>query len=290
MNKVKIFTIILFFLMTSLNVVNAASVKGPADIYKILMKKIELCTGHTTGNFDNVATSTTQCQNAVTIGESTAGVEMDIASVDAGQVAASFGDTMVLPLGETYTHARITVDRKFKLRTASTIDTTATEGGQAIDDCKTIATTDAMYVNSEAQDKYTHLPAIPEGGNSGVSEEMTMYLIDGTQVGDRVATYHQCASADCSAVRDFNNTWNWQYAAQASDLSSAVAMQTMRSSLVTDNVSLIYPLAAPFTVSLISPKIDMSFSTTAAVKAQEITNRTFCMFSVSEPKVTITIQ
>ena len=59
-----------------------AEVKGAADIYKIRMHKLELCTGHTAGNMDLVASSTTQCQGAVTIGNSTAGVEVDIASVE----------------------------------------------------------------------------------------------------------------------------------------------------------------------------------------------------------------
>ena len=153
MKKIKLLILSIFLLNINFIFVNAAEVKGAADIYKVKMHKLELCTGHTTGDMDDVATSTTQCQDAVTIGSSAAGVEVDIASVDAGAVAGSFGDAMVLPLGETYTHVRVTLNRQMKLRTAAAINTT---GGGNVDNCMTIATTDAMYVTDEATDKYTH--------------------------------------------------------------------------------------------------------------------------------------
>ena len=61
-------TIFLIFLILN-NTLNshAAEVSGAADIYKVTMHKLELCTGHTAGDMDDVATSTTQCQGAVTI-------------------------------------------------------------------------------------------------------------------------------------------------------------------------------------------------------------------------------
>ena len=40
----------------------------------------------------------------------------------------------------------------------------------------------------------------------------------------------------------------WQYPAAASNLVSAVAMQTMRSTVSSDQVALIYSLATPYTV------------------------------------------
>ena len=120
MKNIKLLILSIILLNTNFIFVNA-EVKGAADIYKIKMHKLELCTGHTAGDMDDVASSTTQCQGAVTIGNSTAGVEVDIASVDAGAIAGSFGDAMVLPLGETYTHVRVTLNRQMKLRTAAAI-------------------------------------------------------------------------------------------------------------------------------------------------------------------------
>ena len=83
---------------------NAATVKGAASVYKVTMKKLELCTG---------STGVTVCTGAVVIGSHRRVV--DIAAVDAGAVAGSYGDAALLPLGTTYTHMRVTISRKFIL-------------------------------------------------------------------------------------------------------------------------------------------------------------------------------
>ena len=282
MKNIKLLILSMILLNMNFIFVNA-EVKGAADIYKIRMHKLELCTGHTAGNMDLVASSTTQCQGAVTIGNSTAGVEVDIASVSEGAVAGNFGDAMILPLGETYTHARVTINRQMKLRTEEAINTT---GGGSVDECMTIATTDAMYDTGEANDKYTHKPVVAEGGNSGASEEMTLYVYNGQQAGEgEDDTFRLCQNASC----DTDSGSGWNYAASASDLSSAIAMQTMRDES-TDQLALIYALEAPYTVALISPQIDMSFSTSQAINAKNEVSNTFCSFAISEPTVTISIK
>ena len=283
MKKIKLLILSIILLNINFISVNAGEVKGAADIYKVKMHKLELCTGHTTGNFDLTATSTTQCQNAVTIGTSVAGVEVDIASVTAGAVAGSFGDAMVLPLGETYTHVRVTLNRNMKLRTAAGIDTG--EGGD-VDNCMTIATTDGMYVTNEATDKYTHKPVVAEGGNSGASEEMSLYIYNGQQNGDNQNTFSLCQNASCGSV----SASAWNYAKVASELGSALAMQTMRSSVSTDQLAMIYALEAPYTVALISPQIDMAFSTNQGIMAKEEVSASLCSFTITEPTVIITIK
>ena len=288
MKNIKLLILSIILLNLNFIFVNAAEVKGAADIYKVTMHKMELCTGHTAGDFDLTATSTTQCQNAVTIGTSTAGVEVDIASVGAGAVAGSFGDAMVLPLGETYTHVRVTLNRNMKLRTEAAINTT---GGGSVDNCMTIATTDGMYVTDEETDRYTHKPVIAEGGNGGASEEMSLYIYNGQQTGDNANTYSLCQNASCGSV----TASGWNYAVDASELGSALAMQTMRSTARTDGsdpdqLAMIYALEAPYTVGLISPQIDMSFSTSEGIMAKNEVSNTFCSFSITEPIVTITIK
>ena len=283
MKNIKLLILSIFLLNINFIFVNAAEVKGAADIYKVKMHKLELCTGHTTGDMDDVATSTTQCQGAVTIGSSAAGVEVDIASVDAGAVAGSFGDAMVLPLGETYTHVRVTLNRNMKLRTAAGIDTGE---GSDVNNCMTIATTDGMYVTDEATDKYTHKPVVAENGNSGASEEMSLYIYNGQQNGDNQNTFSLCQNASCGSVA----ASSWNYAVDASGLSSALAMQTMRSSVSTDQLAMIYALESPYTVALISPQIDMSFSTSQGIMAKEEVSNSFCSFAITEPTVIITIK
>lgn len=284
MKKLKFLCIVLFSLLINSFSLNAAEVKGAADIYKVKMHKLELCTGHTPGDMDDVATSTTQCQDAVTIGTSTAGVEVDIASVSEGAVAGNFGDAMLLPLGVTYTHVRVTLNRNMKLRTKSGINT---GGGENVDNCKTKTTTDAMYVTDEATDKYTHKPVVAEDTDGTAdSEEMSLYIYNGQQTGDNQNTYKLCQDATCSSVED----QGWNYAADASTLTSAVAMQTMRSSVTTDQLAMIYALETPYTVSLIPPKIDMSFSTSQAIMAKNEVTNSFCSFAITEPTVTITME
>tara|TARA_B100001093_G_scaffold258010_1_gene246730 strand:+ start:1406 stop:2260 length:855 start_codon:yes stop_codon:yes gene_type:complete len=284
MNKIKLTIISIIFLYTNFTASIAAEVKGAADIYKVTMKKIELCTGHTTGDFDDTATSTTQCQNAVTIGESAGGVEVDIASVEAGAVAGAFGNPMVLPLGETYTHLRVTLDRKMTIRTAAGIDTT----GSGPSSCKTISSTNSMYGTTEAARKYTHRPTVADNAAAaaiaGTSEEMNIYMLDGKQQGEAGDTMTQCTNVSCGT----SSAANWNYAATAAEMNSAVAMQTMRQTTVTDDIALIYPLSEAFTVGLVTPTIDMAFGTSSAINAEDI--GALCSFGIGEPTVTITIK
>ena len=287
MKNIKLLILSIFLLNINFIFVNAAEVKGAADIYKVKMHKLELCTGHTTGDMDDVATSTTQCQDAVTIGTSTVGVEVDIASVSEGAVAGNFGDAMLLPLGETYTHVRVTLNRNMKLRTKKGINT---GGGGNVDNCKTKTTTDDMYATSEATDKYTHKTVVQEHttgtATEGNSEEMSLYIVNGRQFGDSGGEISLCQNASCGSV----SAINWNYAENASRLNSAKAMQTMRSSVTTDQLAMIYALETPYTVSLIPPKIDMSFSTSQAIMAENVVSDTLCAFAISEPIVTITME
>ena len=289
----KFLIIVLFSLIINSFSLNAAEVKGDADVYKVTMHKVELCTGHTAGDFDDTSTSTTQCQNAVVIGESTAGVEVDIASVSAGAVAGSFGNPALLPLGETYTHARFHINRKMTLRTATAIDTTESDD---TDNCVTITTTDAMYGSgedasrTEANRKYTHKPAVAEGGTRA---EMTLYMTNGKQQGEGGADdeFQQCKDAACTNGN--REVAGWNYPANASQLVSAVAMQTMRDTVSSDQVALIYALSSPYTVGLISPTIDMAFGTQDSIMVEEVNNDAgdgICRFSINEPVVTMTIK
>ena len=158
MNKI----IKIIFLITStfcIFITNSYSATGAADVYKITMRKVELCTA---------STGVTSCENAVIIGSGDKVV--DIASVSAGSSVASYGDPALLPLGETYTHMRVTIDRKFVLK-----NSTAIAAGSNATACRTIASTDTMYVTNEATDKYTHKPVV---ANNQSAAEMNVYLIN----------------------------------------------------------------------------------------------------------------
>ena len=281
-------TLFIFMFVLCNKIAIAATGTGNTDVYKVTMRKVELCTGQTVVDFDDVNTAAA-CQNAVVIGSGD--LEVDIASVGAGSAAATYGDPALLPLGETYTHMRVTIDRKFKIKSESALDT---GGSDDTDNCVTIATADSQYQNDEATDKYTHKVAVAEGGTNA---EMTLYLTNGIQSDESAASYTQCLNANCSQK---NTSWSWSYAKDASELTSAIAMRTMRSSLSTDDVQFIYKLTSPYTVALIAPTIDISFGTRNALGVQEVSNSQgsgtpsandgMCSFYPEEPIVTITIK
>ena len=242
--------LILFFLSVS-----AYAVTGAADVYKVTMRKVELCTG---------STGVSSCDNAVVIG--TGDKEVDIASVDAGASAASYGEPALLPLGETYTHMRVTIDRKFTIK-----NSTAIAAGENATACRTIASTDGMYVTDEATDKYTHKPVV---ANNQTAAEMNVYLVNDQ--------YTRCNLANCS------NKTDDQSISYAQGTGSSKHQTQHADGSTDDDHVMIYELTSPYTVALIAPKIDISFGTSAAVSAQEVNE--LCQIWAEEPVVTITIE
>ncbi len=246
--------LILFFLSVS-----AYAVTGAADVYKVTMRKVELCTG---------STGVGSCDNAVVIGSGDK--EVDIASVSEGAAAASYGEAALLPLGETYTHMRVTIDRKFTIK-----NSTAIAAGENATACRTIATTTAMYGGTaEATRKYTHKPVV---ANNQTAAEMNIYLVNDQ--------YTRCNVAGCSGDGGTTDDQSISYAQGTG--SSKHQSQHADGSTDDDHV-MIYELTSPYTVALIAPKIDISFGTSAAVSAQEVNE--LCQIWAEEPVVTITIE
>jgi len=232
---------------------NAATVKGAASVYKVTMKKLELCTG---------STGVTVCTGAVVIGEGAKTV--DIASVDAGAVAGSYGDAALLPLGETYTHMRVTIVRKFTVKTESAIDTTGTP-----DACVTQAATDTLYGDTEAARKFTHAITVADDGTAA---EMNTYLQNDS--------YIVCTNATCSA----NNGGSTN---DYTDPTYATYMESHDADTGTEHV-MIYALTSPYTVPMKPPTVDISFGTQEAIGAVNVGSR--CMMIAFEPVCTITIK
>ena len=230
---------------------------GPADIYKVTMRKVELCTA---------STGVASCENAVVIGSGDRTI--DIAAVGEGAVAAAYGDPALLPLGTTYTHMRVTIDRKFSVRSK-----TAISGGDGnTDACVTIATTDDMYAGDQDANKYTHKPAVAEGGTRA---EMNMYLINDQ--------YTRCNNADCDDV-DADQGQEYDQGVGSSKHQTQHADGSSD-----DDHLLVYELTSPYTVALIAPTIDISFGTSAAISVNN-NGSNLCQIWAEEPAVTITIK
>jgi len=254
----KIF-LILFSVLFLLASKNAFAAKGAAAVYKVTMNEAALCTGNSSG---------TTCDGKVTIGSGDKTI--DIAAVDAGAVAGSYGDAALLPLGETYTHMWVKISRKFILKTDDSNQVLTDDG----DTCRTTATADSHYENDEATDKYTHKRAQTEG--TGVTTvEGNYYLMNhGSDNITICAGNISCSNTGTTSTSSSSCTY---CVAQKSDLDGDDAY-----------TELIYSLEAPYTVSLVSPTITMSFGTLKALQAVDVGS--LCNIWAEEPVFTVSIK
>lgn len=94
---------------------NAAGFPGkanPATQYQVTVKKVELCTS---------SNSTGACNGALSIGSGNKA--FDIASVSAGAQAGSYANLNQLPIGQTFTHIRVTIDSAIIITGSGTDET-----------------------------------------------------------------------------------------------------------------------------------------------------------------------
>ena len=259
MNKLfKIIIIAKFLLLVFVTNSYSASATGAPTVYKVIMKKVELCTA---------STGVTSCEGAIVIGETEKTV--DIASVDAGRAAATFGDPALLPLGETYTHMRVTIDRKMTIKADITVP------GVTAPCRTTTALSDSAYPGGlSGTEKYDTTPVVADDGTAA---EADVYMKN-----DQMKTC-TATDADCSSVSAANTVEYDQ------GIGSSTHQSTHAEGDTSDDHILVYTLATPYTVALISPTVDISFGTQNAIKAAEV-GTDLCRFEPQEPLVTITIK
>ena len=126
--------IALIFLFSAFN---AFAGTGPATEYKVTMTKLELCeTGSTTAN----------CLNPLTISPSTTSGEVDIAAVDAGAAAGSYGNIAKAKIGTLYTYLQITMSRQFII-TGTAGNSCATKAGESGTKTTDLSTTEIVSSN-----------------------------------------------------------------------------------------------------------------------------------------------
>ena len=249
---INIFFITLILFLSKISMIYSAT--GDAAVYKVTMRKLEFCTG---------STGVANCDDAVVVGDSDAVI--DIASVNAGETAASYGDPMILPLGETYTHMRVTIDRKFTVQNVSGIS-----GGSNTCNTKVLASDVFTSGSTESARKYTHKATVAKDGSPA---EQNIYLVNDT--------YIRCNNATCgSAATGQSQTYS-------QGTGSSLHASTHASDTGNNHV-LIYKLTAPYVVTMMPPIIDIAFGTQDSIQANDV--GTLCMFDASEPTVTISIK
>ena len=239
---------------------------GHAHVYKVTMRKVELCTASTPDK-DNMTNAAT-CSNPVVIGSGD--VIVDIAGVEAGSVAASYGDPALFPLGETYTHMRVTIDRKM------TVKGFATTGNGDICRTQTAGGGTNYPGGLSGNEKYTHQTVVTEGAGVAITEQ-DVYMVNDD--------YTQCnsnAGSVCSGT-DANQTMSYNQGS-----GSSLAQSQHAAASTSNDHLMVYALASPYTVGLVSPKMDIAFGTQSALGAHDIGS--FCKITNEEPIVTVTIK
>ena len=192
--KINFILLTLLIIFTNTNKVYATHypwVYGDAATLKIIIRKLELCTGFQEGGHSYNIRKEAFCNDAVVIGEGDQ--EYDITSVEPGMSIGSYGDTSLLPMGETYTHIRLTLDKKFVMKNSLVDGKGLDTGSSDTSSCNTKKITDDMYGNSlddnewqstnnykwtEARNKYGTMVSYPEDEN-GIPEETNVYMVDG---------------------------------------------------------------------------------------------------------------
>ena len=156
----------ILILFISIYSVNAFAATGAATEYGVTMTKLELCeTGSTTAN----------CLNPLTISPSGTSGVVDIASVDAGATAGSYGNIAKAKIGTLYTFIQITMSRQFTMTgTAGSCATKAGESGTKTTDAK--------------------------GQTGGTPGSSTLYVPDGSSSVFVIAANRASARADASRV------------------------------------------------------------------------------------------
>lgn len=258
-------SIILFFIYCLLN--SAFPDTGPASIYQITITKVELCTGYPDSNDNDVT-----CTGAVTVGKGS--LTVDIASVDAGVEIGIFSNTSGLPIGTTFTHIKITLNKEYTIK------------GYAQDDVDCWCRTESDSTFHSSYGKYgSHSAGICEADEASAksnAEEQTMHITyRGTVV--------QCQTPACTSD-SITTTVNHSIEQDGVDMDLYGLAFDAGTSSSTTSVAVIYKLSSPYTVGIVAPKIALSFGVSTAINSYEWdeTNDK-CLVFPYYPRVNITI-
>ncbi|MDC3131656.1 hypothetical protein OA492_01950 [Pelagibacteraceae bacterium] len=233
-----------FFIYSVLNTILADT--GPASKYEITITKVELCTGYPDSNDNDVT-----CTGSVTVGEGS--LTVDIASVSPSAEIATFSDTSGLPIGKTFSHIKITLDKKYTITGYAQDDT----------DCWCRTESDSTFHSSYG--KYgSHRAGICEVDEATAmsnAEEQTMHVTyRGTVV--------QCLTPACTSD-SITTTVNHSVEQDGVDMNLYGLAFDAGTTSSTKSVSVIYKLSSPYTVGIVIPKIALSFGLSTAINSYE---------------------
>ena len=247
-----------------------AADKGDAEVYKVTMSRMELCTDSTCSSPTSVCTTTKT---------------VDIASVSAGAEIGSWCSMSSLPIGTIYSHVRVHVNRTFTMK-GVVLDRVGSK------DCFTQNNTTASYTR------------VAPGGLSSdadtvaarVEQSVVLVNANGSDAINNQAGTITYAFTNSSSDRPSGSTaWCFGESSTAApndalctDANSDSSSTTWDDNASADTMQIIYPLTSSYTVGIISPKLDLAFSTTNALYADQSSGTT-CELRPGSPTVTITL-
>ena len=191
----KIFNKISFFLsllvLFSFNANNAFAATGEANVYKVTVYRLVFCES---------GSSLTNCSNGDEVEYRADGLTMDIASVDAGAVAGSFGNLTKLKMGKSYSHGEVILSRSFKIAGSGL----SADG----EECQTDSASGSAGTKSAGGNGAT--------GLTPATAEQTLFVTNGTSLGTNIngttAADGTGTDADDGAVVDANDYIKFRWA------------------------------------------------------------------------------
>ena len=258
----KFFKLVLFiFFIAVFNNSIANAKTGRADVFKVTMQSLELCSDST-------------CSDPVLACNSTNTV--DIASVDAGNDIGKWCSLSGLEMGKTYSHYRVKLHRDFTLK--GTV-----ENVSGSTDCIT------QSGSSNAGSK----TSFGFGKQTGEAAEQSLTLITGDgstnislQSGGTTTTEHSQSNKPIGSISWCVGLTDALAAAQCT-AANTTGSTTWANQASADHMLIIYPFASEWTTGPVSPKMTLHFNTSLALEAN--INGGECDLNPSSPTVTVSV-
>jgi len=258
----KYFKIIISFLLVAIfytGSLSAADV-GRASIYKVTMEELHFCEESTCATYTKICDTTKVA---------------DIAAVDGGADVASWCPLTGLPIGTTFTHLRVKLNRAFTLAgvvlnkdsttdcyTGGTNDGTATKTANGSSVTNASVSGDTITIPGKTlAETVIWLPDARGSGGGGYIDGAgsntywwTFYTHASRPTGatswclGTIAGTHNNAAGVCADTNTYSATWD--------DAASS------------DTLQIIYPFTTSYTVGVLAPKATLSFDTSKGMGAE----------------------
>ena len=236
-------------------------VRANADQYTVTIQSIKLCENATINSETSFSTS-----DCITLGNSS--LTVDVASASVGATLGKYADTTALVAGKTYRYFVPTMSRTFTIKGGAVVDS-------RISGTFTCNTDEDATIASNTRNLTQRA-----GQVGGTATAVTVFVPSATSSGK------MCLVQNCSSTSD-GQTFAHDLPDDTTLYGNAALVPTDNS----DNMSMIYTIATPFTMKDIPPVINMNFGTRNALEVESMNNggSDACRVSPFFPKFKVTV-